>query len=475
VRLGRFAIAFLAVLAVACGKKGPPLAPFTDLPAEVDELAVSRVGSHVVLRFTVPNMNVDRRQPANLARVDLYMSSSRLRRPADYLERGVLIDSVLVVPPAPEEPVDEQEAAPAPPGVAQGASTTVVFDLDRFEWPEPSAAASDEAPVEAEDPDTGAGGPTIRLFPDGGGPLLAPPRVLSLYFVAVAVNRRDREGPPSDVVELPLFEPPPVPGVPQVTYTERALTVSWTPPPMPRRPIQEATLEYRVLASRPLPSIKRPPIQDPMPQGSNLSSRPLPSLPTRPMQVTTVEYKALPSTSWASFITATGYNLYEVAGGEVPELLSGAPVPEPLNARPLTDVEFGDSRLAFGTQRCYVVRTRETRGRFVLESEASGPVCVTPVDTFAPAAPQNPFLVASEGAISLIWDPNDEPDLAGYLVLRGEAPGETLQALTPAPIPETTYRDTTVAGGVAYVYAVVAVDRTGNVGVPSNRVEERGR
>jgi hypothetical protein len=471
VRLGRFAIAFLAVLAVACGKKGPPLAPFTDLPAKVDELVVSRVGSHVVLRFTVPNMNVDERQPANLSRVDLYMSSSRLQRPADYLERGVLIDSVLVVPPAPEEPVGDQEAPPVPPGVAQGASTTVVFDLDRFELPGPPAAASDEASVEAEDAD----GPTIRLFPDGGGPLLAPPRVPSLYFVAVGVNRRDREGPPSDVVELPLFEPPPVPGVPQVTYTESALTVSWTPPPMPRRPIQEATLEYRVLASRPLPSIERPPIQDPTPQGSNLPSRPLPSLPTRPIQVTTVEYRALPSTSRVSFITATGYNLYEVAGGEVPELLTGAPLPEPLNARPIADVEYGDSRLAFGTQRCYVVRTHETRGMFVLESEASEPACVTPVDTFAPAAPQNPFLVASEGAISLIWDPNDEPDLAGYLVLRGEAPGETLQALTPAPIPETTYRDTTVAGGVAYVYAVVAVDRTGNVGVPSNRVEERGR
>jgi fibronectin type 3 domain-containing protein len=85
--------------------------------------------------------------------------------------------------------------------------------------------------------------------------------------------------------------------------------------------------------------------------------------------------------------------------------------------------------------------------------------------------------VAAEGAISLIWDPNTEKDLDGYLVLRGEATGEKLQPLTPGPIHETTYRDASVRPGVRYFYAVVAVDRATppNQSAISARVEEVAR
>jgi len=85
--------------------------------------------------------------------------------------------------------------------------------------------------------------------------------------------------------------------------------------------------------------------------------------------------------------------------------------------------------------------------------------------------------VAEAGAITLSWNPNAEPDLAGYLVLRGEAPGATLRQITPAPIEGTTYRDTGVTAGVRYVYAVVAVDRANppNYSAQSARVEETAR
>jgi fibronectin type 3 domain-containing protein len=102
---------------------------------------------------------------------------------------------------------------------------------------------------------------------------------------------------------------------------------------------------------------------------------------------------------------------------------------------------------------------------------------VTPVDTFPPAAPSGLRAVAVAGAMNLIWDPNSEPDLAGYVVLRGEAPGETLQALTPTPIGQTNYTDTTVTAGVRYVYAIVAVDKASkaNTSPQSVRVEETAR
>ena len=76
--------------------------------------------------------------------------------------------------------------------------------------------------------------------------------------------------------------------------------------------------------------------------------------------------------------------------------------------------------------------------------------------------------------MSLLWEANGDADLAGYLVLRGEAPGDTLSPLTPAPITETSFTDSTVRRGRSYVYEVVAVDKAepGNESPPSNRVEE---
>ncbi len=101
--------------------------------------------------------------------------------------------------------------------------------------------------------------------------------------------------------------------------------------------------------------------------------------------------------------------------------------------------------------------------------------CVTPVDAFAPEAPRSLAAVGSEGGISLIWDANSETDLAGYLVLRGQAPETPGQELTAAPIKETTFRDLTAAQGVRFAYVVVAVDKAGNRSRPSNQVEDAAR
>jgi fibronectin type 3 domain-containing protein len=116
-------------------------------------------------------------------------------------------------------------------------------------------------------------------------------------------------------------------------------------------------------------------------------------------------------------------------------------------------------------------------GATAIESEASEPICVTPRDIFPPAAPKNLQAVGSAGVISLIWEANTEPDVAGYQVLRGEGPGDTLQPLTPEPIKETRYQDRTTKAGVTYRYAIVAVDRATppNKSAPSNRVQETAR
>jgi hypothetical protein len=166
-----------------------------------------------------------------------------------------------------------------------------------------------------------------------------------------------------------------------------------------------------------------------------------------------------------------GYVVYEVK--------QGAAAPKPLNEKPLQTTTFVDAReMPFGLERCYIVRASAAAvGGSAIESDSSAPACVTPRDTFPPAAPAGLAAVAGPGAISLIWDANTEADLAGYHVLRGEAPGEKLQALTPAPIRETMYRDDTVQPGVRYVYVIVAVDGATppNVSPQSARVEEIAR
>ena len=132
--------------------------------------------------------------------------------------------------------------------------------------------------------------------------------------------------------------------------------------------------------------------------------------------------------------------------------------------------------MTFGVARCYALRAVEQRPTVTLESALSPATCHTAIDTFPPLAPTGLTAVGSEGGVSLIWEPNPEPDVVGYLVLRG-LPGDALAPLVQAPIPDATYRDTTAQAGVMYVYAVVAVDNAtpGNVSPESNRVQEAAR
>jgi fibronectin type 3 domain-containing protein len=162
----------------------------------------------------------------------------------------------------------------------------------------------------------------------------------------------------------------------------------------------------------------------------------------------------------------TAYNVYR----------SGEPM-QPLNRDPLTSLSFEHAFSKFDEPQCFQVRSVAKAGRAFIEGDVSPERCVTPIDTFAPAAPQGLALVPIAGQISLIWDANTEKDLAGYLVLRGEAPNGPLEPVTPAPIRETSFRDTTVNPGTRYIYAIVAVDSASppNRSAESPRVEETAR
>ena len=170
---------------------------------------------------------------------------------------------------------------------------------------------------------------------------------------------------------------------------------------------------------------------------------------------------------------ASTYELFEVSESD-----AGSPdVPEPLSQTPLAAPAYTDQQVEYGVERCFAVRTHDVVAGFEVRSRLSPVTCVTFVDTFPPAAPQALTAVGSQGEVSLLWRPNDESDLAGYLVLRGLPGDETLHPLMGAPLTGNTYRDTTAEPGVRHAYAVRAVDTaaTPNPSELSDRVEAAAR
>ena len=99
-----------------------------------------------------------------------------------------------------------------------------------------------------------------------------------------------------------------------------------------------------------------------------------------------------------------------------------------------------------------------------LRSEVSAPVEVTLRDIYPPAAPTDLSAASFDHpkpAIDLIWQPVDDPRLAGYNVYRDNGDGNKTR-LNPAPVPLPAFHDDTVTVGQRYRYSVTAVDAKGN-------------
>jgi hypothetical protein len=406
----------------SCGKKGPPLPPLLRLPAAPAEINAERRGDDVIVEFNVPFANSDNTRPANVSEVEVFgFTGPASVNDEQLVKHGTRIGGVAVKKPRnPDDTIEPDEsAADIDPlegdGLDQGARARVEERL--------TGAAL--VPV---DPTTPAERKRARgLKAEAEGPLLglASPGITARTYVALGVSTRGKKGPPSRRVSVPLVPPPPPPVSVAVTYSETAVTVAWTP-----------------------------------------AGGAADILPSRPLDV--------PASTLA-------YHVYDVAPGSA---AAGRPPDAPPSAPPTTetrltkapvaDMTFSDARMAWGAERCYAVRAVESIDAFTVESERSPAMCVTLTDRFPPAAPKGLGGVASAGAISLIWEPSAEKDLAGYLVLRAAAPSAALEPLTSEPIPATTFEDK-VQPGVRYVYAIVAVDKAGNRSPESNHFEETAR
>jgi len=420
-------ILLMAVLVMtACGKKGGPLPPLVKLPVAPEHFVAERRGDVVDLQFTVPATNTDGTRPANVSRAEAYAVTVPVTATPltdeQLLKLATKIGDVRVKAPRnpnntadADDPSDEVDA-PEGPGLDQGS-------LARFEE---TLTAEMLSPVEVpKDPKAAA---STAGDEDAPRPLLPAPSVVqSRTYVAYGTSTRGRKGPLSPRVVVPLVPPPPPPSTLKIAYDETNVTVTWP----------EVGVRVAVV----------------------------PPASAAPAAAAAPPAEVLPSTPIGAARAEIAYIVYDTTNPDMAVKLTKEPIAEP---------RFLDARMVWGEKRCYTVRAAENVGGFTIESEAPPAQCKTLVDTFPPAAPKAVAGIPSDGAINLIWEPNTEKDLGGYLVLRAKSPDQTFEPLTPAPIQETSFKDT-VAAGVPYVYIVKAVDKAGNPSPPSPPITETAR
>lgn len=413
-RRGLFLVGFLSSLLPAlssCGKKAPPLAPQSLSPEAPRTVAARRIGDTVYVQMTVPDKSATGRGPFSVDHIDVYAVT--IAPGSVTPPNRVLLKPEHVIAKIPVQPPPELEAEPDPTDQRPLPGQVVTFVETLTDAQLAPFVAPKPPPEKTPKPPK----PSSTAPAPAAGPATpaAPvgPQVLTRIYVAQGVPKTGRGGLASPRLEVPLLQPPGAPQPAAPTADETSVTVKWEPP-----------------------------------------------------AATTDEAPGVL------------YNVYAVpSAGAAP---GGAPAPrvsapQPLNDKPIAEQTFVHAGAQAGKEQCFVVRSVAALGTSMIESEASKPVCVTPSDTFPPAAPKGLAAVASAAVINLIWDANTEADLAGYVILRGEATGATLQPLVREPIRDTRYADRTTQGNVRYVYVIVAVDKAGNRSAPSIRVEETAR
>jgi hypothetical protein len=423
----------------ACGRKGNPIPPPVRIPAPVEKITALRLGHEVYVTLMVPPTNIDMSVPVDIGRIELFAYTGRVApAPLRWAELGTRIATV-EIPPVPLDyrPPTEPAAVSLPPSARPGTAITIrdVLTPDEFE----------QGPeyVDPRRPDLAAPLPGVVL-----------PTVLRRFYLAIPFSRRGRPGPPGAQADMVLTSLPDPPTDVRLTHAGGRLSLTWQP----------SGGLFGFLFDRGLPPEPAPFLHTPLPGPAGA--------------LAAVPAGAPPDTTAPS--GPTTYNVYRHMAPDPFELPARAALPpgttlapQPLNPSPLTTTSATDEAL-FDRAQCYVVRAQ----RGAVASEPSPPACITAVDLVPPAAPAGLAAVPSEGGISLIWEPNAELDLGGYLVLRREPGDATLRQLTAAPIAEARYRDADVRPGTRYIYSVVAVDTRlplPNVSLESAPVEETAR
>ena len=458
-------------LTIACGKKGPPLAPLHLVPAAASEMSVRRVADRARLRFVLPSRNENGPGPLELVRVEIFamtIAANSVEPSMNELMSKERQVGEIAVRPVLEEgevaPPDEKRPEPGTPVTFDEELTKQKLTPVAVQTPAPPPAAPAAATSPGTTPAATAAPTTTAAAPAATAPVTAQPATAAPATTPPATTAPAAAAPqpatPPATTPAPAANPPAAPAPATAAAPGQPAPAAAAPavvaPPKP------ATVPYerRLYVVRGVTRTGRTGAV------STLTSLPLVGLAPAPENVRVRFTETAVTVEWDPVVSATAYNVYR-----------GDDLLQPVNPAPLKAPPFEQTTVAFGVEQCYRVRSASSLDPAVIEGEASPPQCITARDEFAPAAPGGLAAVPTAGQISLIWDANTEKDLAGYLVLRGEGPEGQLGAITAAPIKETSYRDTAVKPGVRYVYVIVALDTATppNMSPQSARVEETAR
>jgi hypothetical protein len=157
-----------------------------------------------------------------------------------------------------------------------------------------------------------------------------------------------------------------------------------------------------------------------------------------------------------------GYNVYRFPHGQPADEFATPVNTAPVKATTYTDVP------PYGAHD-YFVTAVAASGTPRIESDPSATAGATFKDLVPPPAPTGLAALVETGAVRLVWDRVDAPDLAGYKIYRTEGSGiEQLRPVGTIPmtpvnlVTATNWRDTSISRGISYYYEVVAVDKSGN-------------
>lgn len=214
----------LLVCAGGCGRKGPPLAPLHPVPAGPTGVTLTRAGSRVELRFTLPTENQDKTGPVALDRIEVYAVTAAAGAPVptrdQLLNDRRLIGTIQARPAEKPGRAAPPEPSTTPPDPRPGAGETTTF----VEMVTPAV----EAPVLQAVPPVSATAAASAVPPAAPD---AAPRPATRYYMLVSVAAGHRLGGYCELLPLEFTPAPAPPSNVAVAYDETTLRVTWAGAP----------------------------------------------------------------------------------------------------------------------------------------------------------------------------------------------------------------------------------------------------
>jgi hypothetical protein len=147
----------------------------------------------------------------------------------------------------------------------------------------------------------------------------------------------------------------------------------------------------------------------------------------------------------------SGFNLYRRVEGELFGFF-------PLNPEPIKENRFQDAVLENGKRYYYQVRAvRNFRGTLI-EGPSSAVGGGIPEKLTPPSPPTGLVAAIQKEGIALRWNPNPEPDIAGYNLYRREKGESAFTKINPQLITEQYCLDKEADPHKTYFYRLKAVD-----------------